>query len=149
MMALILAELTHWNHELGRRTLSILICCSTLAVFLFNFHPEFYFWGMLIVFGWIGSFIGERGDANIHLETPIGNVKLTFHQVILGEIIAAVIIGLFHIIVLIPVAILCAYLWGVPGIIIGKAGALFLAATVAAAGFRILVKQLRWRKFFG
>jgi hypothetical protein len=146
MMALILAELTQWNHELGHRTLSILTCCSTLAVLLFNFVPEFYFWGMIIVFGWIGSSIGERGDGNIHLEPLVGNARLTRRQVILGEITAAVIIGLFHIIALIPVAILSAFLWGVPGIIIGKAGMLFLATTVVAAGFRIVIKRFKMNR---
>jgi hypothetical protein len=145
MTALILAELTDWNHELSRRTLSILTCGATLAGFLSAYHPEIYFWGMLIVFGWLGLSIGERCGGNIHLETRMGDVKLTHWQIIWGEILVAVIIGLIHMVALLPVVILMIYFWGIPGIIIAEAGLIMWMIAVAAASLRILIKRFQWR----
>jgi TctA family transporter len=146
MIALILAELTNWNFTLGRRTLTILICCSTLAGFLFTFNPEYYFWVMLIAFVWIGLSIGERGGTDILPDIRVGDIPLKRHQLILGEITAALIISLIHIVVLSPVAILFTFLWGVPGIVTGKAGLLFVMIAVVCASFRIFIKRIKERR---
>ena len=144
MLGLILAEVTHWNLELGRRTLTILVCCSTLAGVIFSFNPEFYFWGMLIVFVWIGFSIGERGGAGIRLETRnAAGGRLTLPRIIAGETGASLILASIHIIVLLPFAIFLHFLWGIPGITLAGAGLIFWGAAGIAAGSRILIRRIR------
>ncbi|HEX7712415.1 MAG TPA: hypothetical protein VF531_00210 [Bacillota bacterium] len=142
MIAVLLLELSDWSRKSGWRTMYLAILAMGLIGFLLALRPEWCCELLTVIMIWCGLTAGEEYRDPLKNREGITASSLDPWQVLVGKILAALVIGLLHLLAVLPAVVLMVTLWGVPWWILAQVALVSGSAMIAIAGLSIFIYNL-------
>ncbi|NLZ43930.1 MAG: hypothetical protein GX894_03650 [Clostridia bacterium] len=144
MIAVVWADLRAWSSERAKPSLLIVAAGLTAAGIFYRLQPELWGRVLIICLLWAGWQAGAEKWVRLKSWDWIRQERLGIARIVVGKLIAALVLIIFHTLPALPVLVTMTYVWGIPWVRLCRAVIFILTASWFFAALIFLASHLVW-----